>query len=72
MTQTAAGSMVAQSTDQKQQLVSGVQPSPTVGTLLKNDAIALYQKGQTLQEIADQAGVTRERIRQVLARAGCK
>lgn len=62
--------MVAKPLHQQQKLMRGVQPRTTVGTILKSDAIALYQKGQTLQQIAEQAGVTRERIRQILVKVG--
>ena len=31
---------------------------------------ALYQQGSTLQQIADQYGLSRERVRQILARLG--
>lgn len=44
---------------------SPMKPSERVGQI-----IALYAQGKTLQEIGDQFLVTRERIRQILAKAG--
>ena len=59
--------------DLKRKPVRGTGGKPrrtTVGCLAKSKAVALYREGVNLLAIARQAGVSRERVRQVLEKAG--
>lgn len=48
---------------------TGVLPSPSVDDKWERMG-ALYRSGNTLQEIGDEFGVTRERVRQILRKSG--
>lgn len=49
-----------------------IAPSPKVGTMLVKDVVQLLAAGKTLVAIGAMAKVSRERIRQIGVREGCK